>query len=206
MRVHSCEQGTQEWLKLRADHFTASEAAAMMGDSKYQSRQKLLAEKATGIRETIAPKQQAIFDRGHAAEAAARPIIEKMIGEELYPVVGTEGELLASFDGLTMDDSIIFEHKLWNKNLAQRVNRDVDQGSGLEFHYIWQLEQQLYVSGADKAIFVCSDGTEQYFVYCWYVSVPEYREKLLAGWTNSRKTWPSISRSRISPNQKALPC
>lgn len=182
MRVHQVDQGTQEWLNLRASNFTASEASAMMGASKYQSRQQLLAEKATGVREEIAPRQQAIFDKGHAAEAGARPIIEKLIGEELYPVVGTEGDLLASFDGLTIDDAIVFEHKLWNKKLAATVLADPEKGTGLELHYAYQLEQQLYVSGADKAIFVCSDGTRQNFVHCWYYSIAERRERLLEGW------------------------
>jgi len=36
---------------------------------------------------------------GHEAEALARPILEGRIGENLFPVVGTEGDLMASLDG-----------------------------------------------------------------------------------------------------------
>ena len=44
-------QGSPEWLAARTKYFTASEANAMMGESKYQSRSALLKQKATGIAE-----------------------------------------------------------------------------------------------------------------------------------------------------------
>lgn len=177
MKVHNVAQGSEAWHALRADHNTASEAPAMMGVSKYQTRTELLAAKKTGISPEVSSSQQFIFDKGHAAEAGARPIVEEMIGEELYPVVGTEGSLLASLDGATMLGETIFEHKLWNESLAAQVRT-----GELEPHYYWQLEQQLLVSGAEKAIFVCSDGTRDNFVSMEYRPVPGRAEQLLAGW------------------------
>lgn len=177
MKVHTVAQGSDAWHALRADHNTASEAPAMMGASKYQSRTELLAAKKTGITPDVTSSQQFIFDKGHAAEAGARPIVEEMIGEELYPVVGTEGNLLASLDGATMLGETIFEHKLWNESLAAQV-----RAGELEPHYYWQLEQQLLVSGAEKAIFVCSDGTRDNFVSMEYRPVPGRAEQLVAGW------------------------
>jgi len=102
MKIHNVAQGSAEWHALRGQHFTASEAPAMMGASKYQTRTDLLTLKKTGIAPDVTPSQQFIFDKGHATEAAARPLVEVMIGEELYPVVGTSGNLLASMDGATM--------------------------------------------------------------------------------------------------------
>lgn len=177
MKVHTVAQGSDAWHALRADHNTASEAPAMMGASKYQSRTELLAAKKTGITPEVTSSQQFIFDKGHAAEDGARPIVEEMIGEELYPVVGTEGNLLASLDGATMLGETIFEHKLWNDSLAAQV-----RAGELEPHYYWQLEQQLLVSGAEKAIFVCSDGTRDNFVSMEYRPVPGRAEQLVAGW------------------------
>ncbi|MEQ6329259.1 Heme peroxidase, partial [Pseudomonas chengduensis] len=52
----------------------------------------------------------------------------------------------------------------------------------LEAHYYWQLEQQLLVTGAEKVIFVCSDGTENNFVSMEYYPVPGRAEALAAGW------------------------
>jgi len=37
MQVHNVQQGTPEWHALRSSYFTASEAPAMMGASKYQN-------------------------------------------------------------------------------------------------------------------------------------------------------------------------
>lgn len=177
MKILNIQQGSPEWRSARANHFCASEAPGMMGASKYQTRTELLAAKKSGIAPEVTSSQQFIFDKGHAAEAGARPIAEEQIGEELYPIVCTEGNLLASLDGATMLGDTIFEHKLWNESLAAQVRT-----GDLEPHYYWQLEQQLLVSGAEKAIFVCSDGTRDNFVSMEYRSVPGRAEQLLAGW------------------------
>lgn len=177
MQVHNVQQGTPEWHALRSSYFTASEAPAMMGASKYQTRNDLLAMKKTGIVEEVTPQQQAIFDRGHATEELARPLAEVIIGEELYPIVGTSGNLLASMDGATMLGDTLFEHKLWNQKVVAQIN-----AGELEPHYYWQLEQQLLVSGAEKVIFVCSDGTMDNFAYLEYRPVAGRREQLVAGW------------------------
>jgi predicted phage-related endonuclease len=178
MKIHNVAQGSAEWHALRADYRTASEAPAMMGTSKQIKRNELLFAKKTGLdRDINWWVQKYLFDRGHEYEALARPIVEGIIGEELYPVVGTDGELLASFDGLTMLGNIIFEHKMWNEALAQSV-RDKD----LDPHYYWQLEQQLLVSGAEKVIFVVSDGTRDNLVWMEYFPAPGRAEALIAGW------------------------
>lgn len=177
MKIHNVAQGSPEWLALRLNHFTASEAPAMMGCSKYQSRTELLALKKTGLAPEIDAFTQKNFDRGHETEARARPIVEKIIGEELYPVVGTYGSLLASMDGLTMLGDVVFEHKLWNASLVEQV-----KANDLDPHYYWQLEQQLWVSGAKFAIFVCSDGTEENMVRMEYFPVPGRAAQLVAGW------------------------
>lgn len=177
MKIHNIAQGSAEWHALRAQHFTASEAPAMMGASKYQTRSELLTLKKTGIAPEVTQAQQYIFDKGHATEALARPLVEVMIGEELYPVVGTDGKLLASMDGATMLGETLFEHKLWNESLVAQVRAEA-----LEPHYFWQLEQQLLVSGAERVIFVCSDGTAENFVHMEYRPVAGRAAQLVEGW------------------------
>lgn len=177
MQIHNVTQGTPEWHALRSNYFTASEAPAMMGASKYLSRGDLLAQKKTGIVPEVSAAQQRLFDRGHETEALARAIIEAQIGEDLFPVVATDGNLLASVDGMDMLSTVLFEHKLWNEGLAAQV-----RAGDLAPHYYWQLEQQLLVTGAERVIFACSDGTEDNLVQMEYRSVPERREQLLAGW------------------------
>lgn len=177
MKIHNVAQGSAEWLALRAQHFTASEAPAMMGASKYQSRTDLLTAKKTGITPDVTPSQQFIFDKGHATEALARPLAEALIGEELYPIVATEGNLLASMDGATMLGETLFEHKLWNESVVAQV-----KAGDLAPHYYWQLEQQLLVSGAERVIFVCSDGTPENFVHMEYRPVAGRAAQLIEGW------------------------
>ncbi|MGY2094277.1 YqaJ viral recombinase family protein [Pseudomonas simiae] len=177
MKIHNVAQGSAEWLALRAQYRTASEAPAMMGVSKYQTRTDLLAAKKTGITPDVTPSQQFIFDKGHATEALARPLTEALIGEELYPIVATEGNLLASMDGATMLGETLFEHKLWNESVVAQV-----KAGDLAPHYYWQLEQQLLVSGAERVIFVCSDGTPENFVHMEYRPVAGRAAQLIEGW------------------------
>lgn len=177
MKIHNVAQGSAEWLALRAQYRTASEAPAMMGASKYQSRTDLLIAKKTGITPDATPSQQFVFDKGHATEALARPLTETLIGEELYPIVATEGNLLASMDGATMLGETLFEHKLWNESVVAQV-----KAGDLAPHYYWQLEQQLLVSGAERVIFVCSDGTPENFVHMEYRPVAGRAAQLLEGW------------------------
>jgi len=167
-------QGTEAWLIARKELFGASEAPAMMGDSKYMSRNELLKQKFTGKSKPVSAH----------TEEMARPIVEAKIDDELYPVTGQlEGSrIMASFDGLTMLEDVVFEHKLWNATLAENVRNGV-----LEANYFWQLEQQLLVSGAEKAIFVTSDGTEENFASMEYFSLPERRKTLIAGWAQFEK-------------------
>jgi len=190
MLIIDAVQGTPEWHAARLEHFTASEAPAMMGKSKYQSREELLKLKKTGIAPEVDPATQRLFDKGHAAEAAIRPHVENILLEELYPVVGIkEGtKLLASFDGLTMLEDIVLEHKLFNSNLFEAVE-NINNGIDVELaeHYTIQMDQQLLVSGADKAIFVCSDGTPENMAWCWYETTEEKKQALIDGWAQFEK-------------------
>lgn len=178
--THNIQQGTPEWHALRASHFTASEAAAMMGCSPYESRAELLRRKASGIAEEPDAARQRLFERGQAAEAAARPVAEEAIGEELFPAVMTaeiDGlPLLASLDGLTMDGCIAWEHKL----RSQRIDAALNATGEPPMDHVWQLEHQLLVSGADVAHYWTSDGADWRAVE--YSSQPERRAALLAGW------------------------
>jgi len=179
MIIHDVVQGTAEWGALRASCFTASEAPAMTGVSKYQSRSDLLKQKYTGEVPEVTPAQQRIFDKGHAAEAKARPIAERIIGEELYPCTATSDDhswMLASFDGCTMLEDVIWEHKLINDELRTATVETLPE------HYKVQMDQQLLVSGADKCLFMASDGTEDDCNWFWYETTRERIDSLLAGW------------------------
>ena len=182
MNILEAAQGSPAWHKHRATHFNASDAPAMMGLSPYKTRSELLRELATGITPEIDPATQRRFDDGHRFEALARPIAEKIIGEELFPVVGYEGKLSASFDGLTMDGSVCFEHKTLNAAYRDAIAT----GSPLPAALMVQIEQQMYLSQSDRCLFMASrwndDDTLAEEVHCMVASDPELMAKVLKGW------------------------
>jgi predicted phage-related endonuclease len=181
MKVIKAVQGSPEWLAARANTRNASEAPAMKGVSLYKSYSDLVREKATGITEEISADKQRLFDKGHAAEDAARPIVEEMIGDSLYPMTATDdfGYLLASSDGATLPakGGIGYEHKLWNEKLAASVRDGIVPES-----HAWQLDHTIAVFHFDKMIFVVSDGTPEKFVSCEYRTTNERLASLMAGW------------------------
>lgn len=185
MKTHNLVQGSPEWLAYRAQHFNASDAPAMMGCSAYKTRTQLLHEMHTGLTPDVDASTQRLFDDGHRSEALARPLAEGIIGEELYPVTGSEGKLSASFDGLTMDECTNFEHKRLNNNL-RAIMIDGCTGADLDMMYQIQMEQQHMVSGAGRTLFVASEWDGEKLVeerHCWYQSNQELRAAILQGWT-----------------------
>lgn len=179
MIKHDLVQGTQEWLEFRKNMFNASEAAAMLGLSKKVTRNELLHMKKTGSAQAFSEwVQKNILDYGHEVEALARPIVEKAFEIDLYPITVSEGKISASLDGITLDDQFIFEHKQLNAELKEALSNDV-----LPDEYMPQLQQQLMITGAEKALFVASDGTEESMLYTWVHPQKEWIDRILQGWT-----------------------
>lgn len=180
MKIINVVQGTQSWHEHRARSRNASEAAAMLGLSPYKTRTALLKEKATGLVEEVDENTQALFNRGHAAEASARANVEAMIGEELFPASATsdDGYLSASFDGITMDESQTWENKLFNQTLAAYIEANKD----LPDSHWPQAEHQLIISNAFVCVFTLSDDQGNIKAKLGYQSKPERRKRILDGW------------------------
>lgn len=184
MKTLDLIQGSPEWLAHRAAHRNASDAPTMLGLSPYKTRTEFLNEVKTGITPEVDDRTQARFDEGHAFEALARPLAEKIIGQELFPVVGTKGKLSASYDGLTMAEDEGFEHKRLNATLRGIMVGDFT-GADLPIYHRVQMEQQLEVCDGDRILFMASEWDGDKLVeerHCWYYSDPELRQRVLAGW------------------------
>lgn len=184
MKTHELTQGTPEWHAYRAQHFNASDAPAMMGCSPYKTRSELLHERATGITPEVDAGTQIRFDDGHRFEELARPLAERIIGESLYPVTGSEDKLSASFDGLTMAEDVGFEHKTLNKALRECMEGE-DANDYLPLHYRVQLEQQCMVAGCTRILFMASKWDGDTLVeerHGWYEPDLQLRAKIVAGW------------------------
>lgn len=179
MKILQLTQNTQEWHQHRATARNASDASAMMACSPYKTRAQLLQERATGIKPDVDAATQARFARGHEIEAQARAIAEEMLEQELFPVIGTtdDGYLSASFDGITMDETVVVEIKSWNESKAA----DIRDGKVPEADR-WQVVQQLVVSGADACMYIVTDGTRDKWEWLTVHLTPEDEAALLAGW------------------------
>lgn len=196
MKSHNLTQGSPEWLAYRREHFNASDAPAMMNASPYKTRAALLRELHTGLAPEITDQQQYLFDPGHKFEAASRGMAETILGEELYPIVGNLEKLSASFDGLTMDELTAWEHKTLNNELRAcfrsmetiaPAHRERAAGRELPLQHRIQMEQQLYVSGAERVLFTASrwsdDGELLEAVHCWHFPDLKLRAEILGGWS-----------------------
>lgn len=191
LEIHELTQGSDAWLHFRQHHFGASEAAAMLGLSSKVKRTELLHMKTVGLPKEFSDWFQAnVLDYGHDVEALARPVVENIIGDDLYPVTCSVDvlpkwcahQLSASLDGLTMSERIAFEHKQWNTELAASV-----AAGELPDEHAPQCQQILLVTGAEKLLFVVSDGTAENIVYMWVYPDAAWFERITAGWEQFAK-------------------
>jgi predicted phage-related endonuclease len=196
MLIHSAPQGSAQWLADRAGRFNAGDAAAMLGcDPNGRTRTDLLDAMVKGFTPEVGAFKQRLFDKGHEVEALARPLAEGIVGEDMYPLVGSidaglSRRLGASFDGLTIARNTNFECKSLNEALAAALPNEDDPDANDAAHlpkgYRVQLEQQLMVSGAERVLFGAAafhpDGSTKSLRWCWYLCDPELRAEILAGW------------------------
>lgn len=187
MKTLTLQQGSPEWDAHRARHWNASDAPVMLGASSLMSRRELLRAIHGGVpREFSDYVQKNVIDPGHLYEAKARALAEAIVGEELYPCVGTADDsmLSASYDGLTLLNDTVFEHKRLNQALRDAMV-DGCTGADLPEMYRVQMEQQCLIAGAERALFMASDWDGDSLVeerHCWYTPDPALRARLLTGW------------------------
>jgi len=179
MIQHDLEQGSGEWLQFRYVHDGASEVAAVLGLSKNTTRNELLRMKKTGMGKEFSDYvQRMVLDKGHEVEAIARPVVEDMIGEELYPIVASNGSLMsASCDGLTMMEDIGWENKQYNQAYYEMV-----LAGDVPDEHMPQVQQCLLVTGAEKWFFTVSDGTIERTAGVWVYPEQAWFERIEAAW------------------------
>ena len=175
-------QGSEGWDQHRARSYNASELAVAMGISRHMTRSELVRIKATGIQPEHSDfVEQRVFAPGHEFEALARPIAQEIMGEELYPcVLAAEVDglpLSASLDGMDLFDRMTWEHKQATDALLASLSAGV-----IPEEYHPQMEQGLMLSGAEKCLFMASNGTRDRMESVWYESDPVLRAKIIPTW------------------------
>lgn len=197
LEIHNIHQGTDSWHQFRSTHYGASETAAMLGISPYMTRTELLHLKATGESKEHSEFTKAIFNKGHNAEEFARQLLEAR-GLDFYPVTCSFGKMSASCDGLTFDNSLAFEHKMYSDELAEKVKTGL-----VPDYYLAQCQQILMITNADKLLFVCSDGTtskwketEVYPDCIWF-------DRINAGWLQFERDLANYEQRILSEKPEA---
>lgn len=157
--VLEINHGSSEWHRHRALHANASEAATVMGVSPWEPDTWFkLWQIKTG--RAIVLNNAPCLQRGVDMESVARRVYEKETGNIMQPmVVGKDGWMSASLDGISFYGDLILEIKCpsagedsetWQQALADKLPE----------HYYWQVQHQLYVSGAPVAHFWVFDGEQ----------------------------------------------
>jgi putative phage-type endonuclease len=146
-------QGTTEWHAHRAQYRNASESAAVMGLSPWQTPYQLW-QVRTGRLElpVTAPMRH-----GTAMESSARSAYEEKTGLVMQPLVLTDADYSASLDGITLEGDLLLEIKAPYKGQASELWQAVNAGEVPE-HYRIQVQHQLMVSGATMAHLWVFDG------------------------------------------------
>jgi putative phage-type endonuclease len=141
-------QGSPEWHEWRATCYTASQAAAVMGDGAFWPRTPYqLYRLRTGQQEVVVT--QAMRD-GSADEDKARRLLRTEDWELPLPMCA-EGEwngmrLGASLDGVLFDDRVAFEIKRPARGSASPLWSAREAPP----EYLWQLTHQLLVAPVDE--------------------------------------------------------
>lgn len=184
MQIHQEIQGSPEWCQLRLNKNGSSEAAAMLGiPGANMTRTELLRLKKYGLGKEFSEwVQKYILDKGHEVEASARPIFETNYGIDLYPVTCSDGKLLASCDGRSLDGKTVWEHKQYNQKLF-----DSTVAGQLPEEHMPQCQQILMVTGADVLYFTVSDGTTDKMAILAVYPDAAWFERLRDGWAQFQK-------------------
>lgn len=173
------EQRSPEWALWRKGLGMASEAAAMLGISPWfpQSPADLYAVKSGAAGVYVSPAMR----QGVALESVALASLAYAVQIEFLPACFQRGRLGASLDGIDMYGLAIAEVKAPAKGSESPLYQAAMAGT-IADHYMAQIQQQLWCSGAEIAWFgVYAHDTGQVA----YVEVhpdPEWTSRLIDGW------------------------
>ena len=208
MKTYNFAPNTPDWHAHRNSGFwNASDAPAMMGcQGAHSTRDQLLNVYKYRIPQEVSEHLQRKFDDGHRFEELARPIAEVFMADDLYPVIGSNGNLSASFDGLTRSNKG-WEHKSLNNEIraafAAGTETDNFPVVVLPLKYQIQMEHQMLVSSGDSTLFSATkwNGDEcTEHLHCWYQSIPELGANIVAGWHQFKLDLDAMPSAEVVPD------
>lgn len=152
MKILNLKQGTQEWLESRKNSFNASETPALFGVNPFTPKNPLeLAHLKYGYLEIF---QNKAMKNGHDNELWIRSYVLNKTGIIFVPLVGAWEEderFRASFDGISFELDVVLEIKYSKHTFNKVKNGEIPK------NYYIQVQHQLMVSGAEKALFAVAN-------------------------------------------------
>lgn len=171
MIKHDVKPNTPEWLELRTQYRTASEAAIVMGISPFTTPLKFKM-----IKEGLAKQyySKAMQD-GHRLEDQVRQWANFRLGKTFKEEIWTNEGYLASLDGI--DGDCLVEIKV-----SDRTYNDLKHGVIPEY-YLVQIQQQLFCSPAEYGYLVAySKQLDDYAISAPIEFDPMYMANIATGW------------------------
>jgi putative phage-type endonuclease len=175
MNIVKLVQGSTEWHEHRRRYRNASETAAVLGVSPWQTQYQLWQQKL-GL---VEPEVTTAMLHGIELEPAARTAYEAQTGHVMQPLVLVDGDYSASLDGITLGGERIVEIKCPFKGRESTLWQAAVAGE-LPEHYCWQVQHQLAVAKSEIADVFVFDGKEGLRI--------EVRPDA-ASWARIRKAW-----------------
>lgn len=155
MRFIQLEQGTPEWLLWRRSRICASDIAAIMGKSPFTTPNQIWRQKVIGVENPVfGPAVQ----RGKDLEPAARACAEEKLGYNFEPLCVESEEFPrygASLDGYDPVEDLIIEIKC----PGEKTHAIALRGEVPDYYYL-QMQWQLLVTGAKKAVYFSFAGLD----------------------------------------------
>jgi len=159
-QIIDLEQGSQEWHDFRADKYGASMAPVLMGESPWETPLARYEKIVFGIK----TESNEAMERGTRLEPVARKWLNDRISlnGKYEPIVLQSLErpyVIASLDGY-YEGVDGYPHVLEIKCPGKKAHEMAMEGT-IPPYYYGQIQQQMYVSGADHALYLSFDDNRQ---------------------------------------------
>ena len=183
MKIHNCEQRTDEWFAVRNLKMTASNASAISacGKGLETYAKELVAEFLGGHKEIYVNGD---MQRGIELEDEARAFAEQLTGLKFDQVgfIEMNNRVGASPDGVIFDKNGKIEKLIEIKNHNDKVFLDLILTNEIDKKYIAQMQMQMLVCECDECLyFGYNQNVKPYYFMRWIKADKKIQEKLISG-------------------------